>query len=60
MARSTIKFLKQQGQFNTRIAALAGCNRHTVARVLAAPSPRSRRAAGAGGAGRSSRSGRRW
>jgi len=37
MARSTIKFLKQQGQFNTRIAALAGCDRHTVARVLSEP-----------------------
>lgn len=37
MARSTIKFLKQQGQFNTRIASLVGCDRHTVARVLAEP-----------------------
>ena len=26
MARSTIKFLKQQGQFNTRIANLVGCD----------------------------------
>jgi transposase len=45
MARSTIKFLKQQGQFNTRIASLAGCDRHTVARVLAEPTdpPRRRR-----------------
>ncbi len=34
MARSTIKFLKQQGQFNTRIAGLVGCDRHTVARAL--------------------------
>ena len=48
MARSTIKFLKQQGQFNTRIAALAGCDRHTVARVLAEPTdpPRRRRRRG--------------
>ena len=37
MARSTVKFLKRQGQFNTRIAALVGCDRHTVARVLAEP-----------------------
>lgn len=37
MARSTIKFLKQQGQFNTRIAGLVGCDRHTVGRVLAEP-----------------------
>jgi len=45
MARSTIKFLKQPGQFNTRIASLAGCDRHTVARVLADPTdpPRRRR-----------------
>jgi hypothetical protein len=44
MARSTIKFLKQQGQFNTRIAELAGCDRHTVARVLAERTePRRRR-----------------
>jgi transposase len=45
MARSTVKFLKQQGQFNTRIAALVGCDRHTVARVLAEPTdpPRRRR-----------------
>jgi hypothetical protein len=45
MARSTIKFLKQQGQFNTRIAGLVGCDRHTVARVLAEPTdpPRRRR-----------------
>ncbi len=35
MARSTIKFLKQKGQFNTRIAGVVGCDRHTVARVLA-------------------------
>jgi transposase len=40
MAQSTIRFLKQQGQFNTRIAALAGCDRHTVARVLAVPADR--------------------
>ncbi|HET7876098.1 MAG TPA: IS21 family transposase [Methylomirabilota bacterium] len=48
MARSAIKFLKQQGQFNTRIAGLAGCDRHTVARVLAEPTdpPRRRRRAG--------------
>lgn len=37
MARSTTKFLKQQGQLNTRIASLAGCDRHTVARVLTEP-----------------------
>jgi transposase len=45
MARSTVKFLKQQGQFNTRIAALVGCDRHTVARILAEPTdpPRRRR-----------------
>jgi transposase len=45
MARSTIKFLKQQGQFNTRIARLVDCDRHTVARVLAEPTepPRRRR-----------------
>jgi transposase len=43
MARSTVKFLKQQGQFNTRIAALVGCDRHTVARVRAAPTPPPRR-----------------
>ena len=45
MARSTIKFLKQQGQFNTQIADLVGCDRHTVARVLAEPTdpPRRRR-----------------
>ena len=48
MARSTIKFLKQQGQFNTRIAALAGCDRHTVARVLAS---RRTRLGGVGGLG---------
>jgi len=41
MARSTIKFLKQQGQFNTRIASLVGSDRHTVARVLTG-SPRTR------------------
>jgi transposase len=43
MARSTIKFLRQQGQFNTRIAGLVGCDRHTVARVLAEPTDRPRR-----------------
>jgi transposase len=43
MARSTVKFLKQQGQFNTRIAALVGCDRHTVARVLAEPTDPPRR-----------------
>jgi len=37
MARSAIKFLKQQGQFNTRIADLVRCDRHTVARVLGGP-----------------------
>jgi|DewCreStandDraft_4_1066084.scaffolds.fasta_scaffold31609_3 transposase len=54
MARSAIKFLKQQGQFNTRIAALVGCDRHTVARVLAEPldPPRRRRARPAVLAGR--------
>jgi len=49
MARSTIKFLKQQGQFNTRIADLVGCDRHTVARVLGDPTeppPRRRRRPG--------------
>jgi len=47
MARSTIKFLKQQGQFNTRIASLVGCDRHTVARVLGEPTdpPRHRQRA---------------
>ncbi len=48
MARSAIKFLKQ-GQFNTRIAGLFGCDRHTAAQC--SPSPRSRRGAGACGAG---------
>lgn len=45
MARSTMKFLKQQGQFNTMIAELVGCDRHTVARVLQEPvdPPRRRR-----------------
>jgi len=45
MARSTIKFLKQQGQFSTIIADLVGCDRHTVARVLQGPvdPPRRRR-----------------
>ncbi len=43
MARSTIKFLKPQGQFNTRIAGLVGCDRHTVARVLAEPTDPPRR-----------------
>lgn len=45
MARSTIKFLKQQGQCNTTIAAVVGCDRHTVARVLQEPvdPPRHRR-----------------
>ena len=49
MARSTIKFLKQQGQFNTRIASLVGCDRHTVARVLTEPTdpPRRRQRASA-------------
>jgi transposase len=49
MARSTIKFLKQQGQFDTRIAALVGCDRHTVARVLKEPTdpPRRRQRASA-------------
>jgi transposase len=47
MARSTIKFLKQQGQFNTRIASVVGCDRHTVARVLGEPTdpPRHRQRA---------------
>jgi transposase len=54
MARSTVKFLKQQGQFNTRIAALVGCDRHTVARVLAEPTdpPRRRRRDGSLGSRR--------
>jgi transposase len=43
MARSTIKFLKQQGQFDTRIASLVGCDRHTVARVLTEPTDPPRR-----------------
>jgi transposase len=43
MARSTVKFLKQQGQFNTRIASLVGCDRHTVARVLGEPTDPPRR-----------------
>jgi transposase len=49
MARSTIKFLKQQGQFNTSIASLVGCDRHTVARVLTEPTdpPRRRQRASA-------------
>lgn len=49
MARSTIKFLKQQGQFHTRIASLVGCDRHTVARVLTEPTdpPRRRQRASA-------------
>ncbi len=47
MARSTIRFLKQQGQFNTHIASLVGCDRHTVARVLTEPTdpPRQRQRA---------------
>jgi transposase len=46
MARSTIKFLKRQGQCNTRIAELVGCDRHTVGRALGEPTdgPRRRRA----------------
>jgi hypothetical protein len=49
MARSTIKFLKQQGQFNTRIAGVVGCDRHTVARILTEPTdpPRRRQRASA-------------
>jgi transposase len=43
MVRSTIKFLKQQGQFNTRIAGFVGCDRHTVARVLVEPTDPPRR-----------------
>ena len=43
MARSEIKFLKQQGQFNTRIADLVRCNRHTVGRVLGEPTDPARR-----------------
>jgi transposase len=43
MARSAIRFHKQQGQFNTRIADLVGCDRHTVARVLDEASPPRRR-----------------
>jgi transposase len=43
MARSTIKFLKQQGQFDTHIASLVGCDRHTVARVLTEPTDPPRR-----------------
>jgi transposase len=46
MARSAIKYLKQQGQFNRHIADLVGCDRHTVARVLGEPTePRRRRRA---------------
>jgi transposase len=48
MARSAIKFLKQQGQFNTRIAGLVGCDRHTIARVLAEPTDPLRRRRRAG------------
>jgi transposase len=44
MARSAIRFHKQQGQFNTRIAELVGCDRHTVARVLGEAAPPGRRA----------------
>jgi transposase len=49
MGRSTIKFLKQQGQFDTRIASLVGCDRHTAARVLTEPTdpPRRRQRASA-------------
>jgi len=43
MARSAIKYLKQQGQFNPRIAGLVGCDRHTVTRVLGASTDPSRR-----------------
>jgi hypothetical protein len=43
MARSTIKFLKQQGHFNTRIAGVVGCDRHTVARILTESTDPSRR-----------------
>lgn len=44
MARSAIRFHKQQGQFNTRIAELVGCDRHTVTRVLGEAAPPGRRA----------------
>jgi transposase len=43
MARSTIKFLRQQGHFTTTIAGLVGCDRHTVARVLGEPGAPPRR-----------------
>jgi transposase len=43
MARSTIKFLKQQGRFNTHNASVVGCDRHTVARVLGEPTDPPRR-----------------
>lgn len=43
MARSTIRFLKQQGRFNTNIADVVGCDRHTVARALAVPDEPARR-----------------
>jgi transposase len=44
MARSAIRFHKQQGQCNTRIGELVGCDRHTVARVLGEAAPPRRRA----------------
>lgn len=44
MARSTIRYLKQQGQPTTRIAELVGCDRHTVTRVLTESAPPGRRA----------------
>ena len=43
MARSASRFHKQQGQFNTRIAELVGCDRHTIARVLGETAPPRRR-----------------
>src|SRR5262245_42261273 len=43
MARSTIKFLKRQGQFNTRIAEVVGSDRHTRGRARGEPTDARRR-----------------
>src|SRR5438552_17939872 len=37
MARSTIHYLRKRGLTRTAIAGQVGCERHTVARVLAQP-----------------------
>ncbi len=37
MASSVIKLLKEKGLFKIRIAALSGCDRNTLTRVVAGP-----------------------